>query len=346
MLTAMIAGVVACSVIRHPTPAGNCPRSPERAAKVEKLLVIGHRGAAAKAVENTIPSMQRAIADGANAVEIDLSLTKDGVVVLWHDWDPDTAVAVSRQTNVEANQHARPRAPDKGDEMRRPVDQLTLAELREHYGYVVGDERVQAEIPTLEQFLDWAVDEPALAYVLFDVKIPEDRAKQTEPLFQKVLAALAKRRASWDHVFLTPHAKVYDRASAIVPDDALSYDADPGVVVIDTASCNDSSSERAVHRAKGGQASTVIPKGIAPEAWDTLQKLLSCDLAARDRSSPPVPKKVMVATIDDREQIECLLDMGVDGIVADDPGRLRNVTVERGRKPFDPRAAVKNRARR
>jgi glycerophosphoryl diester phosphodiesterase len=330
-LIVAIAGV-ACSVVRHPTPAGNCPRSPERVAKVEQLLVIGHRGAATKEVENTIPAMQRAVADGANAVEIDLSLTKDGFVVLWHDWDPNATVAIARQTDNEPHQYARPRVPPKGDAMRRPVDELTLAEVRQHYGYTVGDQKAPAEIPTLEQFFDWAMNERALAYVLFDVKVPKDRAQYTEPLFTKVLELLAARRPSWGHVFLTPHESVYERASAIVPDDTLSFDLDPGVVVLDTASCEDASSTRAVRRGKG-HASTVIPKGIGPEAWNTLQKVLSCDLTARDRSTPPVPKKVMVATTNDREQIECLLDMGLDGIVSDDPGALRRITTERGRRP-------------
>jgi glycerophosphoryl diester phosphodiesterase len=327
-----IASVAACSVVRHPTAAGNCPRSAERVAKVEKLLVIGHRGAAAKEIENTIPSMQRAIADGANAVEIDLSLTKDGAVVLWHDWDPNSMIALSRQANIEAHQRARPRVPEKGDAMRRPIDELTLAEVREHYGYTVDDRPARAEIPTLEQFLDWAATERALAYVVFDMKVPTDRSQFTEPLFQKTLEALSARKPTWGYVFLTPHRSVYDRASAIVASDALSYDVDPGVVLIDTASCDDSSSERAIHRGSG-HASTVIPKGIAPEAWNSLQKLLSCDLTARDRASPPRPTKVLVATINDREQMECLLDMGVDGIMADDPGYLRRVTTERGRRP-------------
>lgn len=330
VLGALCAGLLSCSVVRHPTAAGNCPRSPERVAKVEQLLVIGHRGDAAKEVENTIPSMQRAIAEGANAVEIDLSLTKDGVVVLWHDWDPDSAIALGRQTNIEPNQHAHPHAPKKGDAMRKPADELTLAELREHYGYGVDGRRAAVEIPTLDQFLDWAMNERALAYVVFDMKIPKERAHLTEPLFRKVLDALAARKPTWKHVFMTPYEEVYERASAIVPDDALSFDVDPGVVVLDTASCKDASSAHATRRGKG-HASTVVPKGIAPEAWNTLQKLLSCDLTARDASSPSVPKKVMVSTIDDRDQLECVLDMGVDGIVTDDPGALRRITKERGR---------------
>ena len=319
----------ACNAIKNPTPAGNCPRSPDRVAKVEQLLVIGHRGAAAKEIENTIPSMARAVRDGANAVEVDLSMTKDGVVVLWHDWDPNATVAITRQSDIEPDQHARPRVPAKGDAMRRPVDELTLAELRAHYGYTIGDRPAAAEIPTIDQFLDWSVKEPALRYVIFDVKIPEDRADRAEPLLRTVLAAIDARKPAWKHVFLTPHANVYERASAIVPGDALSYDADPGVVVVDSASCEDASSTRAAQKGRG-HASTVVPKGIGPEAWNTLQKLVSCDLTARDRSAPPVPTKVMVATVNDRERMECLLDMGVDGIMADDPGYLRRVATERG----------------
>lgn len=345
VLAFSFATIIACSAVRHPSPAGNCPRSPERVANVDALLVIGHRGAAAKEVENTIPSMKRAVADGANALEIDLSLTKDGVVVLWHDWDPDTGVAISRQTEVEPHQHARPRVPKKGDAMRRPIDELTLAELRAHYGYTVDGKPAPVQIPTFDDFLDWAVNERALAYVLFDLKIPDDRAHRTDALLEKVRGALAARPPAWSHVFLTPNEKVYERASAIVAGEKLAYDVDPGLVVVDTADCDDASSARAVRRGRG-YASTVLPKGFEPEAWATLQELVACDLAARDRGKPAVPSKVFVATINDREEMECLLDMGVDGIMADDPGHLKQVAVERGRLPSEPRMMITSTVRR
>jgi glycerophosphoryl diester phosphodiesterase len=326
-----LAVVAGCSVVSEPTPEGNCPRSPERVARVEQLLVIGHRGAAGKEVENTIPSMARAVADGANAVEIDLSLTKDGVVVLWHDWDPDDAEALARQSDKEPDQHARPRVPEAGDPLRRQIDELTLAELRGHYGYAVDDRPAMVEIPTLDQFLDWADGASALAYVLFDLKIPAAKADLAGALIGKVRAAMEARGSSFAHVFLTPHEAVYEKASTVIDDDALSFDVDPGVVIADGAACEDSSSERAVRRGRG-YASTVAPGGIPAEAWDTLQELLSCDLTARDKQTPPIaPKKVFVATINDREQLECLLDMGLDGIVTDDPAGLTAIAIERGR---------------
>ena len=50
-----------------------------------RKFVIGHRGACAYAPENTIPSYQLAIKQGADYVEQDLQITKDGVLVCCHD---------------------------------------------------------------------------------------------------------------------------------------------------------------------------------------------------------------------------------------------------------------------
>lgn len=47
--------------------------------------VIGHRGAAALAPENTLASIRRAAADGAGMVEVDVKLTADGRPIVMHD---------------------------------------------------------------------------------------------------------------------------------------------------------------------------------------------------------------------------------------------------------------------
>lgn len=48
-------------------------------------LVIGHRGAAAVRPENTLPAFRHALDLGVDAVEFDVRLTGDGVVVVHHD---------------------------------------------------------------------------------------------------------------------------------------------------------------------------------------------------------------------------------------------------------------------
>lgn len=48
-------------------------------------LVIAHRGASAEAPENTLPAFELALQQGADALELDVRLSRDGVPVVIHD---------------------------------------------------------------------------------------------------------------------------------------------------------------------------------------------------------------------------------------------------------------------
>ena len=144
----------------------------------EKFLIVGHRGACASAVENTIESYERAVeVEGADAVEIDLCVTKDEQVVVWHDWNPDELVAFARQAGAELDVLCRPVVPPEGHPMRRPVCELTLDELRANYGYaIVGkSQTVAARLPLLEDVVRWARTKPTLKAVFLDCKVPAAR---------------------------------------------------------------------------------------------------------------------------------------------------------------------------
>jgi glycerophosphoryl diester phosphodiesterase len=67
----------------------------------ERPLVIGHRGYCAVAPENTLPSFERALAAGADLVELDYHHGKDDVPVVLHD---DT---LDRTTNARTKWQAR-----------------------------------------------------------------------------------------------------------------------------------------------------------------------------------------------------------------------------------------------
>lgn len=49
------------------------------------MKIIGHRGAAGLALENTLESIKAAIDAGVDAIEFDIRITKDGKLVLSHD---------------------------------------------------------------------------------------------------------------------------------------------------------------------------------------------------------------------------------------------------------------------
>ncbi|MGH2784594.1 MAG: glycerophosphodiester phosphodiesterase [Actinomycetota bacterium] len=59
------------------------------------MEVIGHRGGAAIAAENTIAAIRAGLEAGADGVEVDVRLSADGVAVLMHDPDVDRTTSGS-----------------------------------------------------------------------------------------------------------------------------------------------------------------------------------------------------------------------------------------------------------
>ena len=53
--------------------------------KTDRTLVWAHRGASGYAPENTLPAFRRAIELGADGIELDVQLTRDGQIVVIHD---------------------------------------------------------------------------------------------------------------------------------------------------------------------------------------------------------------------------------------------------------------------
>jgi glycerophosphoryl diester phosphodiesterase len=55
------------------------------AAEPPRILVHGHRGARARRPENTLPAFEYAIQQGVDALEMDMAVTSDNVIVVSHD---------------------------------------------------------------------------------------------------------------------------------------------------------------------------------------------------------------------------------------------------------------------
>ena len=57
-----------------------------RRPELGRVLVVGHRGAEALAPENTWSSLQRGYEAGADMLEVDVQITRDGRPILYHDF--------------------------------------------------------------------------------------------------------------------------------------------------------------------------------------------------------------------------------------------------------------------
>jgi len=92
-------------------------------------VIIAHRGASAHAPENTLAAFDLAVSQGAPAIELDVQLSADGEVVVFHDY------SISRTTGGSGR-----------------ISQLTLKQLKSlHAGAAFGPAFPNAKIPTLDE---------------------------------------------------------------------------------------------------------------------------------------------------------------------------------------------------
>lgn len=130
-----------------------------------KVLVLGHRGASALRPEHTLASYAKAIADGADFVEPDLVMTKDGVPVARHENE------IGGTTDVASHPEFAGRKTTKTIDGHRVTgwftEDFTLAELktlraRERLPEFRGTKYDgQFQVPTLEEIIDFVAAEAA-----------------------------------------------------------------------------------------------------------------------------------------------------------------------------------------
>src|SRR5262245_12790732 len=73
-----------------------------------KPLLIAHRGASGALPEHTLEAYQRALNDGADCIEPDLVLTKDGVLVDRHDTYLSTTTNVASKPEFASRKRKSP----------------------------------------------------------------------------------------------------------------------------------------------------------------------------------------------------------------------------------------------
>ncbi|MDQ3488790.1 MAG: glycerophosphodiester phosphodiesterase [Acidobacteriota bacterium] len=163
-----------------------CATGAARQGTPSRKQLVAHRGASAYAPEHTIEAYTLAIQQGADYVEQDLAVTKDGVLVCIHD------LTLDRTTNVEEVFPTRFVEDKTGaTPVRRwMVGDFTLAEIKQlDAGSWFNARFSSAKIPTFQEAID-AVGKRAGLYP--ELKDPAFyRARGVSP--EKLLADLLKK---------------------------------------------------------------------------------------------------------------------------------------------------------
>ena len=256
----------------------------------KKPRLIGHRGAAGEAPENTLASFKRALADGAEFVELDVRASSDGHVVVIHD------STVERTTDG----HGR-------------VKHLTLAELKAlDAGY-----RFTADGGTTHPYRGRAIKIPTLAE-LFEA-FPEIRAiielKQANPSIVSGVIDIVCRAGK-------------ERQALLVSEDndimaELRAELRRRRLPVATGFCH-GEVEAFMEWLAEGRGDAYRPPGQSmqlPVEYAGMT-LVSPETLAAARA---VGVEMFVWTVDDPAEMKRLLSLGVDGIITNHPARLRAV---------------------
>jgi glycerophosphoryl diester phosphodiesterase len=250
--------------------------------------VIGHRGSAGEAPENTLPSFARALEAGAEILESDVHLTRDGVPVLLHDDEVDRTT----------------------DGCGR-VAALTLAELRA----LDAGHRFSPDGGRTHPFRGRGVRVPTLAEALaafpkarFNLELKEDLPGLVENTLDVIEAAGHPERrlltSGEDRLMARLRAEVARRALPV------ALGASTGEVVAFLRA--------AIERRPPPPG----PMALQVPAEFGGRPLVTRDFVAHAHAHGLV---VHVWTIDEPDEMRSLLALGVDGIVSDFPGRLAEV---------------------
>ena len=205
-----------------------------------RIRVHGHRGARARFPENTIPAFEYAITQGVDALEMDLAVTKDDVLVVSHDpilhapfcTGPRPSAVIRELMLAEVRQWdcgalANPRFPMQkplpGTPMPTLDDALQLAPLG-HFRYhleIKSFPRAPQYTPPPAQFARMVLEkirqyhlEPRVAVLSFDFRtlvamrklVPEIRLSALTEADPRGFAAIAQEAGGAEIV--SPHFRL------------------------------------------------------------------------------------------------------------------------------------------
>ncbi|HUU21181.1 MAG TPA: glycerophosphodiester phosphodiesterase family protein [Phycisphaerae bacterium] len=130
------------------------------------MIIVGHRGAAGLAPENTLKGFALAMELGVDAVECDVRLTRDGQIVLMHDATVDRTT--SGAGAVAEMDLAEIRALDAGDGETVPTLGELLAAVKGRCHLLCEVKATKAAVPAARAVLAEGMA-PEVTFVSFDV---------------------------------------------------------------------------------------------------------------------------------------------------------------------------------
>jgi glycerophosphoryl diester phosphodiesterase len=261
---------------------------------VDRPIVIGHRGSAGDRPENTLLSFETALAEGAQILESDIHLSRDGVPILLHD------PGLERTTN------------GKGDASQSTWHELCALDAGIHFEDADGNRPFRGKgirISSLEEAFACFPD----AHFNLEIKC----------------AGAQGIRATLNLIERFERA---DRTLVAAGEDVIMRDLRTALATHRARPAIGASLSEIVAAVSSAINGSDMPEGVM--ALQIPSMFGGKPLATREfvEHAHANDVQVHVWTVNDLEEIEALLNLGVDGIVTDYPGRMNEWLKRVGRR--------------
>ncbi|MFW8595307.1 glycerophosphodiester phosphodiesterase family protein [Cribrihabitans neustonicus] len=290
------------------------------------VRVVGHRGARGVMPENTLEGFRFTMDIGVEALEFDVVLSADGIPVITHNHALSRAAV--REPGGGWISGEEPEVGKLPLEILQTYDAGGL-DSRSEYGRRYPDQAFLSgvRIPRLADLLD-LVCEPAYQGVSLllelktnpqDADIPAARIRQVAAVVAEVRARDLSGRTvlhSFDWLLL-------DECRRQAPEMPTSY-------LSQVAGAGDTGEEGAPTGAELHASGLTLPAAVAQaggQMWCPYYADVTAELVAEAHA---LGLPVTVWTVNERADIEAMIEAGADGIVTDYPGRVQRILLERG----------------
>jgi len=307
-------------------------------AMAQEFDVQGHRGARGLSPENTLVAFARALTIGVSTLELDVGVSRDGIVVVTHNprlepeitrrldgtWLRATGPAVRTLSveelgaydvgRIKPGSRYAGRFPDQ-----TPADGARIPTLKEVIELVrrSGNEKVRLNIETklkpTEPDLTLSPEKFAMAILDVVHGLGMTDRVTIQSLDWRTLQEVQRRAPAVETSYLSAQQRWRDnlRKGEAGPSPwTAGFDIDDF----------------------GGSVPRLV-KAAGGRVWSPHHREVD---AAQVEEAHDLGLVVKVWTVNEEVRMEALVDMGVDGIITDYPDRLRRVLEERGMKVPTP----------
>ncbi|SDJ64239.1 glycerophosphodiester phosphodiesterase family protein [Billgrantia gudaonensis] len=254
----------------------------------DEVTIIAHRGSSMRAPENTLSAVNRAIDEQADSVEIDVRLSADDEVVLYHDSSLQRLTGNPQQ-----------------------VGELTLEELREFdVGQWFGDAFVGEKIPTLA---DAFAITRGRATLMIDMKPDAGREVALAEAVVEAMQQEAALRHACRATLSVPLSAAHCGNPDVIGETRLAV-AQPWL--IEAIRLREPSLRITL------LAQLILPGTLERRGFDALGLRYNRITEREIRLASHFDYEVHAWTVNDPREMSRMIDLGVDAIITDRPDRL------------------------